>query len=326
MLYYIAIALSVIVFILLGLYYGQRFRAKKTTEETLASHLTRPKQGLVDPIKSLFFGAKKEIKALIPELEEKLLAADVGVATTTLLIDSLQNAPVKTAEEGYDFIKKKVEEIVTSHKSFQLPEKSPVVIFFVGVNGSGKTTTIGKIAAQYKEQGLKPLFVGADTFRAAAKDQLKIWAERCGADFIGGAQNADPASVVYDGITAAKARGCDIVLIDTAGRLQTKTNLMEELKKMIRVSDKALGRAPDEIFLIIDATVGQNGLSQARLFFEAAKITGIILTKFDGTAKGGILLSVTRELNLPLRFVGVGEKTGDLKPFKPHEFVESLFE
>jgi len=326
---YIAIGLSVIVFVLLGWHFGRRFCAKAAAVDTLSDHLSRPKQGLVDPLKSLFFGPKKEVAAIIPELEETLLAADVGIETTTFLIDALRESKVRTSEEAYSFLKEKIQELLSNFKFEPYNLKSlprPLVFFFVGVNGAGKTTTIGKIAAQYMEQGFRPMLVGADTFRAAAQDQLKIWAERCGGDFVGGEQDADPASVVFDGIEAAKARGCDLVLIDTAGRLQTKSNLMEELKKMVRVGEKALQQPVDEVFLVLDATVGQNGLSQARLFLEAAKVTGIILTKFDGTAKGGILLSVVRELGLPLRFVGVGEQIGDLKPFEAHEFVESLFE
>ncbi|MBI4410894.1 MAG: signal recognition particle-docking protein FtsY [Deltaproteobacteria bacterium] len=299
----------------------------------------------ISPLKELLFGPGREVRELIPEIEEKLLSADVGVATTQMLVDALQTASPKTGQEAYGFLKGKVEEILTSTE--KIPPNPPLkkggeggfpkVIFFVGINGVGKTTTIGKLAHRLKSEGKKVMLVAADTFRAAARDQLGIWAERSQAEFVGGSDNADPASVVFDGCSAAKARKCDVALIDTAGRLQTKTHLMEELKKMVRAASKAAGRLPavgrlpgagrppDEILLILDATTGQNGLNQARVFLDAVPLTGLVLTKYDGTAKGGILVSIVRETGLPLRYVGVGEKIEDLKPFSAHEFVSSLF-
>src|SRR3989338_5919339 len=261
----------------------------------------------ISPLKNLLFGPKKEAKELIPQIEEQLLTADVGAATTQFLIDALRAAPVKTGEEGYEFLKKKIEEMLTNTPSPLPPMPcrhgvvplegggnkgggdsggKPLVFFFVGINGVGKTTTIGKMAHRFKREGKKVMLVAADTFRAAARDKLKIWADRSQSGFVFGADNADPASVVFDGCAAAKARQCDVVLVDTAGRLQTKTNLMEELKKMVRAASKSAGRRPGEIFLVLDATTGQNGLSQARVFRDAVPLTGLILTKYDSTAKG----------------------------------------
>lgn len=288
--------------------------------------LSRPKAGFTDPLKQLFGGPSREIRELIPQLEETLLAADVGIACTSFLVEALLgNSTIKTAEQALAFLKAKMVEVLTPADGLKRTSVRPSLIFFVGVNGVGKTTTMGKLATLWQSQGIKTLMVAGDTFRAAAMEQLKVWAERSGADFVGGQSQADPTSVLFDGIRAAYARDVDLVLVDTAGRLQNKTSLMEELKKMVRVATRELKRDPDEIFLVLDATTGQNGLNQARVFAEAVPLTGLILTKYDGTSKGGIVLSIVRETGLPLRFIGMGEKPQDLSAFSPQAFVDSLF-
>jgi fused signal recognition particle receptor len=205
-------------------------------------------------------------------------------------------------------------------------DRVPAVILVVGVNGSGKTTTVGKLASRLRKEGKRTLLIAADTFRAAAAEQLAVWAERSGSALIRGAEGADPASVVFDGVRAAKARGADVVLIDTAGRLQTKTNLMEELKKIRRVIERELGEPPAETLLVVDGTNGQNAISQAKLFNAATELTGIVITKLDSTAKGGVLVAIVDELEVPIKFVGLGEGAEDLRPFVPAEFIEALFE
>lgn len=301
-------------------------KRKKSPKVSLTTSLSKPKHGFVDPLRMLLGQPSREIRDLLPQLEEVLLSGDVGVVTTEQLIASIKNDPsIQSGQAAYSFLEHQIINQLIPHTSFSFSANSPRVFFFVGINGTGKTTTIGKLASLWVQQGFKVLLVAADTFRAAAQEQLKIWAVRSGAAFVGGQMNADPASVVHDGMSAAKSRNIDLVLVDTAGRLHTKAPLMEELKKMVRVAQKELGRDIDECFLILDATTGQNGLSQAKIFQDSVPLTGLILTKFDGTAKGGILLSVVRETGLPLRFVGVGEGVGDLRPFAPREFVESLF-
>lgn len=300
-------------------------RSKKSPKSSSLLPLSRPREGLIAPLKNLFSGNAREIDALIPELEEILLSADVGVKMTTRLLEDLR-ASIVQSKDAIPFIQAEIQKALTPAKPFELPKNRPGVFFFVGINGVGKTTTIGKLASRWKKEGAKPIVVAGDTFRAAAQEQLKIWAERGGIEYIGSAPNSDPASVVFDGIAAAKARDCDLALIDTAGRLHTKSPLMEQLKKMVRIAERELGRNPDEIFLVLDATTGQNGLNQAKIFQEAVPVTGLILTKYDGTSKGGILLSVVAETGLPLRFVGVGEKVEDLKEFNPSEFVSALFQ
>ncbi len=205
-------------------------------------------------------------------------------------------------------------------------EERPTVILVVGVNGSGKTTTIGKLATRLRGERKRVLLVAADTFRAAAAEQLAIWAERSGADFVRGKEGADPASVVFDGIQAGKARGADVIIIDTAGRLQTKINLMEELKKMHRIIERELGHPPSETLLVLDGTTGQNAISQARLFNETTALTGVVVTKLDSTAKGGVLVAIVDTLEIPIKFVGLGESADALRPFVPSEFIEALFE
>ncbi len=293
-----------------------------------------------NPFKNLFFGLKKSVAESLPEIEESLLEADVGVATAEFLINALKNSKVKTPEEATLFLKNQVRDLLQTPVSqtpvsqtpvsmtsvMRFPVHRPGVFLFLGVNGVGKTTSIAKLANYFLKQGLsRGLLVAGDTFRAAAVEQLKTWGNRLGLETIAGQNNADPASVVFDGLPAAKNRQVDFVLVDTSGRLQTKSHLMEELKKILRISEKALQRPVDEIFLVLDATTGQNGLSQALLFKEATNITGLVLTKLDSRAKGGVVLSIVRQTGLPVRFIGFGESIDDWQPFDATKFAEELF-
>ncbi len=275
--------------------------------------------------KNLFSGLKKNIQESLPDIEERLLSGDVGPVVTKELCDLIKQSDLKTPEEIQSFVERQVEQWVTPQTSFNLPTHRPFVFFFIGVNGSGKTTTIAKMVHWLGQQGLKSLLVAGDTFRAAAVEQLKIWAERLNADFVGGAPGSDPASVVFNGIQAGKSRQVDAVLVDTSGRLQTKTPLMEELKKVHRAGVKSAGKDLDQIFLVLDATTGQNGLSQVIHFKEALPLTGLILTKYDGASRGGFVMRAVRETGLPLRFVGVGEQVADLQIFDPAKFSKNLF-
>jgi fused signal recognition particle receptor len=264
------------------------------------------------------------------ELEETLILADFGVPATQKIVTGLQTVAKqeewKTADRPVARFRKDVERFLTlPNETLQLTQH-PAVILIVGVNGSGKTTTIGKLATQLQKQRKRVVLVAADTFRAAATEQLAVWAERSGSALIRGAEGADPASVVFDGLRAAKARGADVVLIDTAGRLQTKTNLMEELKKIHRVIERELGEPPAETLLVVDGTNGQNAISQAKLFNAATKLTGIVITKLDSTAKGGVLVAIVDALEVPIKFVGLGEGSEDLRAFAPAEFIDALFE
>lgn len=264
------------------------------------------------------------------ELEDLLLLADFGVPTTEKIIGGLKTVAKQelwaTSDQIVARFRKDVERFLTlPNAELNLTDK-PAVILVVGVNGSGKTTTIGKLATRLRSERKRVLLVAADTFRAAAAEQLQIWAERGGADFIRGKEGADPASVVFDGIQAGKSRGADVVIVDTAGRLQTKTNLMEELKKMRRIIERETGRAPSETLLVLDGTTGQNAISQAKLFNETTALTGVVVTKLDSTAKGGVLVAIVDTLEVPIKFVGLGESADALAPFVPSEFIEALFE
>jgi fused signal recognition particle receptor len=254
-------------------------------------------------------------------LEEALIAADVGVPTTAELVRRLE-AKQELGELG-EALADEAAELLGDPGSFDLHER-PSVILVVGVNGTGKTTTIGKLASRLRDHDRSVILAAADTFRAAAEEQLEIWAERSGADFVGSERGGDPAAVAYDAIEAASARGRDVVIVDTAGRLHTQTNLMEELAKVRRVIERRLGRPPDETLLVIDATTGQNGLQQARLFGQAVDVTAVALTKLDGSAKGGVALAIAHELGLPVKLVGVGEEIEDLRPFDPQDFARAL--
>jgi len=293
----------------------------------------KPKLTLVRPksfaakIKEIFAVEDKRLSDLIPELEELMLAADVGVSATQELSEGiLHNKHITTNEQALAYLKEKIEKTLTSKDDFVLDtSQKPFVIYLVGVNGVGKTTTIGKLAAQFKSQGKSVMLVAADTFRAAAVDQLRIWSEKNKVSFTGGSENADPSSVIVDGLRSAEAQKIDVVLVDTAGRLQTKSNLMNELQKMTRMCEKVLDREPNEIFLVVDAITGQNGFRQACVFLQAVKLSGVILTKYDATSKGGIIISIVKETGLPIRYVGLGEGIDDLKKFNAKEFVEKMF-
>ncbi len=300
--------------------------------EKLKKGLSKTHQGFVEQMDRLFLGKKTIDQDLLDELEALLFAADLGVRTSSQLIEGVQQG-LKRGElqdpgKVKEFIKEKIFEILKSGEkplSIDFDQTKPFVFMVVGVNGAGKTTTIGKIAHQYASQKRKVLIGAADTFRAAAVEQLEIWANRVGADIIKQSKGSDPSAVAFDSIHAAKGRGVDVVFIDTAGRLHTKVNLMEELKKLKRIMGRECPGAPHEILLVLDATTGQNAISQANLFHEAVGVTGIALTNLDGTAKGGIIVGITEELKLPLRYIGVGEGIDDLKEFNASDFVEALF-
>jgi fused signal recognition particle receptor len=265
----------------------------------------------------------------LEELETALITSDLGVQTTTAILDALRDRARRQAIEGGEELRSLLKAQLQAILEAPRPPVStsvtpPRIIFLVGVNGTGKTTTSGKLAAWNRTQGRSVLLCAADTFRAAAIEQLEVWASRSGVEIVKTRPGGDPSAVLYDAISAAKARGVDEVVVDTAGRLHTKTGLMDELDKLRRTAGRLVPGAPHEVLLVMDATTGQNGLQQARLFTQSAGVTGIVLTKLDGTAKGGIAVAIARELNLPVRFVGVGEQMGDLLEFSPKEFVESL--
>ena len=264
------------------------------------------------------------------ELEEMLIVADFGVPTTSKIVTGLQTVAKqedwKTSDQVVARFRKDVERFLTLPGAELNLDPVPAVMLIVGVNGSGKTTTIGKLAARLHKMKKRVLLVAGDTFRAAAAEQLAVWADRSGSTVVRGAEGADPASVVFDGIRAAKARGFDVVLVDTAGRLQTKANLMEELKKVRRVIERELDGPPAETLLVVDGTSGQNAISQAKLFNAATQLTGIVVTKLDSTAKGGVLVAIVDELEIPIKLVGLGEGTDDLRDFSPAEFIDALFD
>ena len=300
--------------------------------DKLKKGLSKTHQGFVEKIDRLFLGKKTIDQDLLDELESVLFAADLGVKTSTQLIEGVQQAlkrgELKDPEKVKEFIKEEILRILKSgEKPFQIDPslQKPFVFMVVGVNGVGKTTTIGKLAHQYASEKKKVLIGAADTFRAAAVEQLEIWAKRVGAEFIKQSKGSDPAAVAFDSVKAAQARGIDLVFIDTAGRLHTKVNLMEEVKKLKRIISRECPGAPHEVLLVLDATTGQNAISQAKLFNEAIGVTGIALTKLDGTAKGGIIVGITGELKIPIRYIGVGEAIDDLRTFNADEFVEALF-
>ena len=264
------------------------------------------------------------------ELEETLILADFGVPTTAKIITGLQTVAKqeqwKTTDLAIARFRKDVARFLTLPNERLNLHAHPAVILVVGVNGSGKTTTIGKLATRLERERKRVLLVAADTFRAAAAEQLAVWGTRSGSALVRGAEGADPASVVFDGMRAAKARDADVVIVDTAGRLQTKANLMEELKKMRRVIEREMGAAPAETLLVIDGTNGQNAISQAKLFHAATELTGIVVTKLDSTAKGGVLVAVVDELEVPIKLIGIGEAVDDLRDFSPSDFVDALFD
>ncbi len=294
----------------------------------LRAGLSKTRKILTTDLEELFAKNKKIDNDLLEELEELLITSDMGVQTSMALIERISEKSFKIKDA--DELKKTLKEEILSFFDSQTAvhdkiTNRPHVVMVVGVNGTGKTTSIGKLAARYTSSGKKVLIAAADTFRAAAIEQLMIWADRANAEIVKQKERTDPAAVAYDSIEAALARSCDIVLVDTAGRLHTKTNLMEELKKIKRSISKRLPGAPHEILLVLDATTGQNALSQAKLFNEALDLTGIALTKLDGTAKGGIVISILTALKIPLKYIGVGEQIQDLQDFDPVSFVDALF-
>jgi len=294
----------------------------------LKNGLSKTREILTTDINDLFTGKRKIDDELLEELEELLITSDIGVQTTMDLIQSIsiKSSEISGPDQLKNILREKILELLNATiKPSQGIVDKPHVIMVIGVNGVGKTTTIGKLAARFSSSGKKVIIAAADTFRAAAIEQLTIWADRAGVDIIKHKDMSDPAAVAYDGIQAAVARDADIVLVDTAGRLHTRKNLMEELKKIKRTISNKLPGAPHEILLILDATTGQNALSQAQLFNDALDVTGIALTKLDGTAKGGIVVSICNALEIPLNYIGVGEKIEDLQEFDPAEFVNALF-
>jgi len=297
--------------------------------DKLKNGLSKTKNVISERTTEVFKYFKKIDEDLFEELEEVLIMSDVGVDTSTKIIERLREKVkeqhLTESEELNGAISEIVSEMMEEDNSIDNSNKM-LVISVIGVNGVGKTTSIGKLANYYKSQGKKVLLAAADTFRAAAIDQLCVWAERCNVQIVKQQEGSDPAAVVFDALSAAKARGVDVVLCDTAGRLHNKKNLMDELKKIQNVIDRETPDAIHETFLVLDATTGQNALSQAKLFGEVADITGIVLTKLDGTAKGGIVIAIKSEQNIPVKFVGVGEQIDDLLPFNPQEFVRALFE
>ena len=294
----------------------------------LKSGLAKTREILTTDINDLFTGKRKIDDELLEELEELLITSDIGVQTTMELIQSIsvRSSEITGPDQLKNILRENILELLNATvKPSQGIVDKPHVIMVIGVNGVGKTTTIGKLASRFSSSGKKVIIAAADTFRAAAIEQLTIWADRAGVDIIKHKEMSDPAAVAYDGIQAAVARDADIVIVDTAGRLHTRKNLMEELKKIKRTISKKLPGAPHEILLILDATTGQNALSQAQLFNDALDVTGIALTKLDGTAKGGIVISICNALEIPLNYIGVGEKIEDLQEFDPTEFVNALF-
>ena len=298
--------------------------------DKLKNGLTKPRESIAKQVNNVFSVFVKVDDELFENLEEALIMADIGVETSTYIIEKLRdNVKHKHITDGNlvkEELKSIISEILSTLDTTVDTSTTPSVILVIGVNGVGKTTSIGKIASHYKSMGKKVLLAAADTFRAAAIDQLDIWAQRSGCDIIKHQENSDPAAVVFDACTAAKARGADILICDTAGRLHNKKNLMAELAKINRVIERELPDSARETLLVLDATTGQNAVSQAKLFSEAADITGIILTKLDGTAKGGIVISIAKEQNVPVKFVGVGEGIDDLQEFNSDDFAKAIFE
>jgi fused signal recognition particle receptor len=299
--------------------------------EKLKSGVQKTRAGLVSALEDALQG-KREIDAdLLDELEYTLISADIGVGTTNEILETIRGRverhQLSDAAQLQGLIREQLLEILqASERAPARVAEPPAVILVVGVNGSGKTTTIGKLANRFKQESRSVLLCAADTFRAAAIEQLEVWGERAGVPVSRQKAGSDPSAVLFDALQSARARNYDYVIVDTAGRLQTKENLMAELQKMGRTAKKVIPDAPHEVLLVLDATTGQNGLEQARKFTETSGVTGIVLTKLDGTAKGSIVVAIARELNLPIRYVGVGEKVDDLLPFDPEAFIDSIFE
>ncbi|HZV89540.1 MAG TPA: signal recognition particle-docking protein FtsY [Candidatus Binatus sp.] len=333
--------------------FGKPEKVEPSLLERLKASVSKTKAALSESVENIFLGERKIDPALLKKLETALLSADLGVKPTREILDAVREKLDRNALSDASQLKREIKShivrILTMNdgKAFDnaggiatgstaaapthnfagsTNGSGPRVIFIVGVNGAGKTTSIGKLANRLRQEGLSVVLCAADTFRAAAVEQLEIWAQRNGIDVIKQKSGADPAAVVFDAVTAAKARGADAVIVDTAGRLHTKSNLMAELEKMKRTAAKVIPGAPHDVLLVLDATTGQNGLAQAREFTSTVTVTGIILTKLDGTAKGGIVVAIARELGLPIRFVGTGEQINDLVPFDAETYANSLFD
>lgn len=305
--------------------------------ERLKEGLQKTRHNLVNRLTAVLRPGRVIDQALLDEIEEILITADLGVTTTTKIIENVKvrvrQQKMSDASQIYDFIKQEISLILSSSISAKVDdpfviadENRPHVIMVVGVNGVGKTTSIGKLARNYREAGHKVVIGAADTFRAAANEQLEVWAQRAEVEIVMQHQGADPAAVAFDTVKAAQSRGADVVIIDTAGRLHNKVHLMAELEKISRVMKKLKTSAPDEVFLVLDATTGQNAIQQAKEFMKASPVTGLILTKLDGTAKGGVVIAIANEFNIPVRFIGVGEKIEDLQVFDAAAFADALFE
>jgi fused signal recognition particle receptor len=299
--------------------------------DRLKAGIQKTRSGLVDRLEDVLAGRREIDADLLEELEYTLITADLGVRTVEDILERIRQRVdrklVGDAGEIRNLIREHLLEILrASETPVHIVKQPPAVVMVVGVNGAGKTTTIGKLASRFLGEGRKVLLCAADTFRAAAIEQLEVWAQRAGVEVVRQKTGSDPSAVVFDALQAAKAREVDYVIVDTAGRLHTKENLMAELEKMRRTAARVIPSAPHEVWLVLDATTGQNGLEQARRFTETAGVTGIVLTKLDGTAKGGVVVAIARELNLPIRYIGVGEKVDDLLPFEPEKFIQSLFE
>ena len=304
----------------------------KSSVEKLKQGLSKTKKSLLGRITEVVGLSQKIDQELLEKLEEILLKGDIGVEGTDKIIGGLKTrvkeGKIEDSHKVIEAIKEEIRIILeesASSSNTSNRNANPLVIMIVGVNGAGKTTSIARLAKKYSDEGKKVLVAACDTFRAAALEQLSIWAQRAGVDIVKSKPNQDPASVAFDAVKAALARGTDVVIVDTAGRLHTKYNLMEELKKLKRVIGKSLENAPQEVLLVLDATTGQNGISQAKMFDLAVGVTGIILAKLDGTAKGGIVVAIANQLKIPVRYIGTGEKIDDLEEFEPEDFVEALF-
>lgn len=298
--------------------------------DKLKKGLSKTRENITNKIEKLIIGYADIDDDLLDELEEILIMADVGVNTTDKLMEAVRKGikkkEINTPEDLKPFLQARISEILnTGSDETKVAENGPTVILVIGVNGVGKTTTIGKLASYYQGQGKSVMLAAADTFRAAAIDQLQVWGERTGTKVIAHEEGSDPAAVAFDAVKASKARNIDVLLIDTAGRLQTKANLMEELKKINRVIQREIPEAPHETLLVLDATTGQNAISQANIFTKAAPITGVVLTKLDGTAKGGVVIGIKAELSMPVKWIGVGEGVEDLRPFVAEDFAKALF-
>ncbi|MBJ6725824.1 signal recognition particle-docking protein FtsY [Geomesophilobacter sediminis] len=316
---------------------GLEMPADKPTEgklsffERLKRGLSKTHETIIGRVDTLLLGKKQIDADTLDELEEILITSDIGVKTTVDLIRTLEQRLKRNELQDGEAVKRALKEeilqrLLAQHSRLDVSGKNPFVILVIGVNGVGKTTTIGKLAAKYRAEGKKVLLAAGDTFRAAAAEQLELWANRVGAEIVRHKEGADPSAVVFDACKAALARSSDVLIIDTAGRMHTKVNLMEEMKKIRRVLTREIPEAPHETLLVLDAATGQNALSQAQLFKEAAQVSGVVLTKLDGSAKGGIVVAVSHEYTLPIRFIGVGETVEDLREFDPAQFVDALFE